>query len=207
MFRGHSRSRHRLQVCGRTWRRIMWARFRRVAGKAQVLEKLPVARAQPVRRERVRVRRRLVRSRHPAALVHRLAQSVNRRTEAWAPPTPKRTTWKPSAAPVSRLPLATAMDSGRSRRHPTVMLRVESLEQRRAVRSAATAAPTGTGRRRVRRDRAAHTQTATGGDRPRVRSWICGSPSCAVLTAVHALRRLALRAMGDRIARRAAEAM
>jgi hypothetical protein len=199
-LRGNRFSR-RLPALGRAWCRTMWGRFR-LAGN-------------PWQRGRLRVRRGRLLRRAAIVRVHRRRQRLAVRRTAF------RT--QRGAARRSLLLLLTGMDSGRLRRHRTATLRVESRVRRLTDRLAdrlmgrrnvVGVAATGTGLRRVRRERgpADRIRMAMGAGHPRDqrrerrrgRSWICGSRSCGVRPpAVRAVLPVAIvrRAMADRIAR------
>ena len=131
--------------------------------------------------------------RRAAVLVHRVLRVRNEQT--WALPA----TWNCSAAARNLLPRATVTDSVRSRR----LRATKRREAHRARRQrAAAAAPTGTGLRRVRWNRAAtvRPRAATAADHRPVRSWICGSRSCGLLRTadIRVGAIAALRATADR---------
>jgi hypothetical protein len=174
------------------------------------------------RRGRVRVRRGLL-LRRAAVRVHRRRRRAARRMAK-------------GATLGSLLLLPIGMDSDRLRRHRTVTLcvenRVRHLTDRLADRltgrrNVVGVAATGTGLRRVRRERGpvGRTGTAMGAGHPwehhrdrrqdqrrdhrRGRSWICVSRLCGIrraeATAALVLRHIMRRATGGRIARPAAD--
>lgn len=200
-----SRSNRRLPACVRVWRRIMSAQFRRAGVRARANPQRRGARPHRERLRRARMARRKgrvrlrERSRRRAAALVRLHRHRRQR--------PARRIRK-GAAPRSPLRLPTGMDSGRLRRRPTMTLPAENrarrltdrlLDNRADNQNVPVAAATGTGLRRVRQERApaARIPTATGAAHLRVRSWICGSRSCAV----RLLAAIVRRATVDHIAR------